>query len=211
MTPTCQAHCYAVRYAQYRSTAQAKYQRNGELSQLPDFAQRMRYFILNEDIKVVRIHTGGDYYSPRYARQWLRIACHLPQVQFFSYTRSWQIPGIQRVLERMAALSNVRVWYSCDRDTGMPPAVPSTVRLCWLMTHHEDVPPKPVDLIFRVQRLRKVPLAMLDGARICPDENGKSYAQAPHCETCGYCWRPRPPDQLSRPNSHTPREVTCST
>ena len=100
MTPTCQAHCYAIRYAQYRTSAQAKYQRNLELSRLPDFAQRMRYFILNQDIKVVRIHTGGDFYSLSMPVNGCVSWRWLPEVQFFSYTRSWRVPGLSGSLIR---------------------------------------------------------------------------------------------------------------
>lgn len=211
MTPACQAYCYAIRYAQYRKVAKAKYQRNLELTRLSDFANRMRYYIINEDIKVVRIHTGGEYYSPEYASQWLRIIRWLPDVQFFSYTRSWQVPVIRRVIDQIAGLPNARIWYSCDRDSGVPSTIPATVRLCWVMTHPDDVPPQPVDLIFRIQRLRKLPLPTVSGARVCPDENGKTYSIAPHCESCGYCWRPLPADYHSLPKPLTRKEVTCST
>ncbi|HQR43008.1 MAG TPA: hypothetical protein PLX97_10005, partial [Gemmatales bacterium] len=47
MTTTCRTHCYAKRFESYRSSAAAKYQKNLELTRLSDFAQRMRYFILN--------------------------------------------------------------------------------------------------------------------------------------------------------------------
>lgn len=192
MTPTCQTHCYAIRYAQYRSSAQAKYQRNLELSKLADFAQRMRYCIINNDVKVVRIHTGGDFYSVRYIRQWLKVIAWLPHVQFFTYSRCWRIPALKPVIDEMAAFSNARLWYSCDQDTGLPSHMPPTVKKCWLMTDAEDVPPQPVDLVFRVRKLRLIPLPQLDGIRVCPDENGKHYPRPPHCESCGTCWRSLP-------------------
>lgn len=192
MTPTCQNHCYAIRYAQYRASTQAKYQRNLELSKLPDFAQRLRYSILNQDVKVVRIHTGGEFYSVRYIRQWLKVIAWLPQVSFFTYTRCWRISALKQVIDEMAAFSNARLWYSCDVDTGIPGNVPTNVKLCWLMTHAEDVPPQPVDLVFRVRKLRRIPLSQLAGMRVCPDENGKHYPRPPHCESCGTCWRPLP-------------------
>ena len=100
MTSTCQTHCYAVRYGQYRTSAQAKYQRNLELSRLPDFGQRMRYSILHHEAKVVRIHTGGDFYSVPYVRQWLRVIKWLPEVRFFTYTRSWRLPKLKSVIDR---------------------------------------------------------------------------------------------------------------
>jgi hypothetical protein len=189
MTPTCRAHCYAIRSEAYRAKARAKYQRNWEISQLPDFAQRMRYFILNHDVKVVRIHTGGEFHSPHYARQWLRIIRWLPDVRFYCYTRAWQIAPLKRVIDRMADYHNARVWYSCDRDTGLPSAVPARVRISWLMTRPDEIPPSTTDLVFRVARLRRQPQTRLNGVRICPDETGKTYSQPPHCESCGYCWR----------------------
>lgn len=209
MTPTCRMHCYAIRFSQYRATAHAKYQRNLDLSRMPDFAQRMRYFIVNEGIRVVRQHTGGDYYCVPYARKWLQVIRWLPHVQFYTYTRSWRIPGIKRVIDQMAELPNVRIWFSCDRDTGFPEQVPAQVKLCWLMTHPEDAPPRPVDLVFRIQRLRKLPLATVNDSRVCPDENGKAYAIAPHCESCGFCWHPSP-STPSLPLLEPTREVTCS-
>jgi len=215
MTPTCQTHCYAIRFAQYRTTAQAKYQRNLELSKLPDFAQRMRYFILNHEVKVVRIHTGGEFYSTRYIRQWQLIAAKLPNVLFYTYTRSWRTPSLKVEIDRLAELANVRVWYSCDRETCIPAEVPTRVRLCWLMTHPEDMPPQPVDLVFRIKRLRKQPLKSLQGVRICPDENGKQYARPPHCESCGLCWRPlsqaTSSERIALPLYTTTEEVPCPT
>lgn len=211
MTATCQSHCYAKRIEAYRSSAAAKYQKNLELTRLPDFAQRMRYFILIHDVKVVRIHTGGEFYSVRYIRQWQRVIDWLPEVQFFTYTRSWRIPALKVEIDRLAASPNARVWYSCDMETGIPADVPANVRLCWLMTHPKDVPLQPVDLIFRILRLRKLPLPTVSGSRVCPDENGKTYAVAPHCESCGYCWRQLPSDHHSLLKPLKLKEVTCST
>lgn len=216
MTATCRSHCYAIRYAQYRSSAQAKYQRNLELTRMPDFDQRMRYFILNHEVKVVRIHTGGEFHTVGYVRQWLRVICWLPQVRFFTYTRSWQVPALKVVIDHMADYPNARLWYSCDKDTGIPSTVPANVRLCWLMTDADDLPPKPVDLVFRIKRLRKQPLDRLQGTRVCPDENGKQYARPPHCESCGHCWHPMPSDisgeRIALPLLHTNSgEVSCQT
>src|SRR5262245_25954902 len=128
MTPACRRHCYAVRTEAYRPGARARYARNLALSRLPDFAQRVRYFILNHDVEVVRVHTGGEFYSAAYARKWLRVMRALPGVRFFFYTRSWRVAAIRPVLERMAALPNCRAWFSCDRDPGLPAARPPGAR-----------------------------------------------------------------------------------
>lgn len=216
MTVTCHRHCYARRFESYRSSATAKYHKNLELTKLPDFAQRMRYFILNNEVRVVRIHTGGELYSVRYIRQWLRVIGWLPDVRFFTYTRSWQLPSLKVAIDTMADYPNAQLWYSCDKDTGIPSDVPAKVRLCWLMTDADDLPPQPVDLVFRIKRLRNQPLDRLQGTRICPDENGKQYARPPHCESCCHCWRPLPPvhsgERIALPLLHTnPREVSCQT
>jgi hypothetical protein len=195
MTPSCRRHCYAVRVEHYRPSAAARYRRNLALSRRKDFARRLHAFLVAHHVRVVRIHTGGEFYSARYARQWLRIARRSRRVRFFTYTRAWRVPAIKAVLDALAALSNCRVWYSCDRYTGIPPDVPPGVRVTWLMTAEDDHPPAGSHLVFRVHRLRRRPLAEVNGARVCPAEDGLDYPRLPTCDRCGICWRPvdRPP------------------
>lgn len=90
----------------------------------------------------------------------------------------------------MAAEPNLQLWFSCDRDTGVPNSVPESVRLAWLMTTTSDLPPRPVDLLFRVQALRRTPLAMIDGMLVCPAEDGQTRRQPVTCDQCRNCWRP---------------------
>ncbi len=53
----------------------------------------------------------------------------LPRVTFYFYTRSWSVPKIRAVIDRMGRLPNCVAWFSCDIDTGTPADVPSGVRL----------------------------------------------------------------------------------
>ncbi|MCE9564273.1 MAG: hypothetical protein K8U57_19695 [Planctomycetes bacterium] len=191
ITPTCQRHCYATALEQFRPTAAARYQQNLALTQRRDFATRMRAFLVAHAVRVVRVHVGGDFTSERYASAWCRVIRKSPGVQFYFYTRAWRVAEIKRVIDRMAELPNCRAWYSVDRDTGIPTDVPERVRLAWLATAPDDRPPPEVHLVFRIRRLRSLPVPS-DGPTICPTETPRSSERAVTCERCGHCWRPSP-------------------
>lgn len=189
MTPTCGNHCYAVAMARYRPAAANAYRRNLASARRHDFVQRVRAFLLLHDVRVVRVHVGGDFFSARYARKWLRIMRRSPRTRFYFYTRSWRVPAIKAVIDRMATLANSRVWYSTDRDTGVPADIPARVRVAWLMSDATDLPPSGTNLVFRVRRLHRLPVpSML--APVCPTEDGQTRAVRVTCEMCGLCWRP---------------------
>lgn len=198
MTSTCGQHCYGIALERYRPTAAAKYRRNLVLSRRRDFARRMRAFIVAHAIRIVRIHVGGDFYSSEYARKWHRIVRGSPRTRFFCYTRSWRVAAIKAALDRLSRLPNCRVWYSADRDTGVPAGVPPRVRVAWLMTAPDDVPPTSVDLIFRTRRLRRQP-PLNSGLPVCPAEDGVVRTQPATCDVCGRCWRPAPGRRIPLP------------
>jgi len=194
MTATCRKHCYAVRTEQYRATAKIHYEKNLKLTRKKDFVRRMRAFLIAHHVRVVRIHTGGEFYSARYARKWRRIVRRSPRVRFFAYSRAWRVPAIRAELEALAREPNCQIWFSVDRDTGVPDVLPEPVRLAWLMTATDDVPPVPVDLIFRVRALRRRPLATLGDSPVCPAEDGFDRPVPATCDTCRTCWRPPAPN-----------------
>lgn len=190
MSDECREHCYARSFERLRPAALARYERNLSLSRLPDFARRVRYFILAHEIAVVRLHTGGEFYSAAYARKWLRVMRRLPVVRFFFYTRAWRDASIRAVLEQMAGLPNCRVWYSCDRGTGVPDPVPPRIHLAWLMTSADDVPPPDMQLTFRIRWLRRQPQTRVNGIRVCPEEDGITRKARITCDRCRLCWKP---------------------
>ncbi len=198
MTAACRSDCYAVAVERYRPAAAARYRANLILSRGRDFVRRVRAFLIAHGVRVVRVHTGGDFYSARYARKWLRIMRRSPRVRFFFYTRSWRVPAIKAVIDRMAGLPNCRAWYSADVDTGVPADVPPHVRMAWLMTAPGDHPPPGTDLMFRVRRLRRRP-EPAPGPRVCPAEDGVVRARPVTCEACGVCWRPTPVGRVPLP------------
>jgi hypothetical protein len=190
MTPACKRVCYAARLESYRPSAAKRYESNLRMSRRRSFVRRIRAFLIANHVRVLRIHAGGEFHSRRYARKWLTIIRRSPKVKFFTYTRSWRVLTIREVLEEMAAESNMQLWFSCDRDTGLPDEVPERVRLAWLMTVANDLPPRAVDLLFRVQALRRTPLAMIDGIPVCPAEDGHKRRHVVTCDQCRTCWRP---------------------
>lgn len=194
LSPTCSSHCYAVAMERYRPAATAKYRRNLRASRRRDFVRRVVAFLIAHRVAVVRIHTAGDYYSPRYARKWLAIMRRSPRVIFYFYTRSWRIPEIRAVLDQMSTVPNCVAWFSCDIDTGVPVNVPTGVRLAWLSVSEDDVPPDGIDLVFRVRSLRRQPVAP-GSPPVCPAEDGVPRLHRTTCDVCGRCWRPVPDAQ----------------
>ena len=179
--------CYAQRGRWVFPKVQAALRRNWEASRHPFFAERMIREVRRRRAGVVRIHASGDFYDARYVRSWARVARNCPWVTFYAYTRSWQLPGLRAELVGLAALPNVRLWYSADQDTGMPSDLPEGVRVAWLQEDSEDAVPKGVDLIFRVHRLRRAPVKRIGLTLVCPVEQGSGTSTT--CTSCGLCWK----------------------
>ena len=202
MSELCSRHCYARRMEGFRPAVLARYEVNRRLSLSPAFARRVRAFLVAHAVSVVRLHVGGDFYSVAYARKWLRVMRRSPRVRFYFYTRAWRDEAMRGVLGRMAELPNCRAWYSCDRETGVPSAIPPGVRLAWLSVAPDDVPPASASLAFRVRGLRRHEATHLGGVRVCPAEDGTPRAEPVTCERCQSCWQPLPaagPVRMSLP------------
>lgn len=193
MTPACRRVCYAARLESYRPNAARRYETNLKRSRRRGFVRRIRAFLVANHVRILRIHAGGEFFSARYTRKWLAIIRRSPRVRFYTYTRSWRVPVVREVLEAMAAEPNLQLWYSADRDTGLPDCVPERVRVAWLMTEADDVPPRPVDLMFRVRPLRRMPLTVVEETPVCPAEDGLPRKEPMTCGRCRTCWRPARP------------------
>lgn len=93
----CKQFCFAFSEQKRYPSAMAHRARSWALSKSIDFIS-----VINAELKeltkrhgiggfAVRVHASGDFYSPRYARDWARIARANPLVQFYAYTKSIHI------------------------------------------------------------------------------------------------------------------------
>lgn len=84
----CKQYCYDkkadIRYPNVRP----KRDYNKQATLRNSFTYRMRNEIIDSAADVVRVHSGGDFYSAEYVKKWWEIANSLPDVQFYAYTKS---------------------------------------------------------------------------------------------------------------------------
>lgn len=185
-TPLCESHCYARQGHYHHVNVQTFHRKCLQAARGAWFALRLAAEIKLRRVAVLRLHAAGDFYSPEYTRAILMVVRACPRTRFFAYTRSWRVPEIAPLLAKLARLPNMRLWYSCDRDSGVPSRVPRRVRLAWMQTDLEPLP-DGTDLVFRTDPLRRRPGKYADGVLVCPKENG-SHAQL-SCTTCRLCWQ----------------------
>src|SRR6202030_1664315 len=120
--------------------AQPHYRRALAASQEDGFAVRLATEGKRRWAGCVRIHGSGDFYSAEYVRAWIAVVRACPGTRFYAYTRSWRVPEIAGALADLAKCQNVRLWYSCDKDTGIPVTTPRRVTLAWMQTAADDLP-----------------------------------------------------------------------
>jgi hypothetical protein len=80
--------CYARKGAYIWPAARNAYQWRYEQTKLDSFVDDMVVAITKSKAKFIRVHDSGDYYSIDYINKWLAIANALPNVNFYSYTKS---------------------------------------------------------------------------------------------------------------------------
>lgn len=193
-TKICAKACYATKGRYRTHVVQKSLVANAALARRPDFDRRASAELITKQAKLVRVHPSGDLFSVGYATAWLRIMRSCPETTFWLYSRGWRNPKIRTVLKHMARLKNVRVWFSADADTGLPKNPPARVRVAWLMAAEGQLPPRPVDLVFRTKGLKSVVAETVpSGAStspVCPTETGLPGAKDVTCETCKKCFEP---------------------
>lgn len=188
-----EALCYAT-HNRYKNSFVAKPRlENYVLACRDDFAELVLAELPHHRQRVVRPHDSGDLFSEAYAQQWLRVMKASPNLRFFIFSRSWRVREINAVLGEMASLSNARVWYSVDRETGWPSKLPEKGRVAYMQADAGDLPDRPTDLVFRDHAARGEAARRVGGALVCPYENG--FTRDPseggtvfNCHNCGLCW-----------------------
>lgn len=86
----CKFRCYAASgEAVFTRTRQLRWH-NFELLQKARTTSKMVELIqssINNKIKVIRIHSSGDFYSKAYFNAWVQIAINNPDITIFGYTK----------------------------------------------------------------------------------------------------------------------------
>ena len=185
MSRECGDRCYAMRSRFAWDPVQAKYFRNYEISLREDFPSIVTDLLsrMRRDRPDVRLHVSGDIYDRAYGGKWLEVVKQSQHVRFLAYTRSWRVPEIVPVLEELAACRNFRMFYSADRETGLPRRKPAAVRIAWMQIDEAEAH-KGVDLYFRDHSLRKTPRKHVGGTMVCPPENGTTHTTCDRCQIC---------------------------
>lgn len=185
-TSICERVCYATRSRFRFPNVRDKLQANYDATLRDDFVDRMVAECLVKGVMVLRWHCSGDVYSASYAEKMLAVMQRTPKVKHYLYSRSFRCDDICTILEQMALLPNVRMWWSCDADV-IPSSVPKGVRLAFLLTR-EGEEPQLADLLFRVKRLRKKPTPKLAlPVLTCPAETAAGQGKIV-CGTCRHCF-----------------------
>lgn len=86
----CKFRCYAASIESAFSASRKAHWRNFDALRKLKTVDDMANLILSElpkDIKIVRIHSSGDYFSKRYFQAWVKVAELRPDVKFFGYTK----------------------------------------------------------------------------------------------------------------------------
>lgn len=164
-------------------SVQDRLRRCYEAAMKPNFIKRVIKEVRRRGLLLIRLHCSGDFFSQQYAERWLAIMTALPRVKFWLYSRSWRVPAIEAVLRCMAVLPNCRVWFSLDRDTGLPAERPEGVRYAYLQDNGEMI--DEADLVFRTRNMltaSRVGLPM-----VCPTDTVQGR-KSMSCGSCGVCF-----------------------
>ena len=183
-TSVCRTACYALRHRFRFAQVRDRLRWNWQQSRRSDFVERMVAEIRSRGVLVLRLHVAGDFPDAEYAEKWLAIVKRSPRVRFFGYTRSWRIPSIATVLEKIASLHSMRLWFSVDAETGIPEHLPQGVRLAHLQVHDGPLP-ADADLVFRIPRLRTLATLPI----VCDSETVEGKATSVTCGSCARCFR----------------------
>lgn len=213
-TELCAKFCYATLGHFRQHNVRSAYRRNEEASRSSTFVRDMVTEIKTKKIKIVRIHSSGDFYNAAYIRKWVKIAKRFPTTTFYAYTRSWRTRRLLPALQELAKLKNVHLWWSCDAEShqhdGRPPRW-RNVRVAWMHVDANDAIPSYVHLVFRVSKLRPTTAKYIDGRLVCPVESGVQTQVPITCTTCKLCYGSRPiPQKSVSDNKNQLPLLTCA-
>jgi hypothetical protein len=193
-TDACARECYAKKGNFAWPSTRDRHAANLRAARRRSFVRRLTREIERRCGAVVRLHVSGDFFSPGYAKKVLAIVRACPGVMFYAYTRSWRVASIRPVLLALAAEPNFRMWWSADRDSGVPFPIPQHVRMAWMMSEPDEERTHAdliglCDLVFRTRKCRERVALKVASVTVCPVENGTPAGHDATCGACGICWR----------------------
>lgn len=201
----CRNECYACKGFYNYPSVEDSLQANFRLAKSMAFVPTISRFIAKRSPDTVRIHVSGDFYSEGYLKKWSRVVRNNPGTLFYAYTRSWRSrsgdtsPWLGRLLE-FASEPNVRLWFSCDSETGAPPRS-RKVRRAYMATSDYDSPSFLVDLVFRTNTGTELKRDPRTSVLVCPVEQGLSGSHDLQCSSCRLCFDDSRQASLGKPRS----------
>jgi hypothetical protein len=125
--------CYASKAELLYPTVYRKRQINWITSQSTSFVGLMVNEIRTEAVKVIRLHSSGDFYNWEYFQKWVEISAALPDVTFFGYTKSPYV--VDEVISKKFNMHFVYSW------GGLRDEFANTLKLptCYVDIHGENV------------------------------------------------------------------------
>lgn len=119
-TPACAASCYlgfgAFTYPAAKNSRNRNYAYVVRALKQSTLVAEMTKAIKAKKLKTLRVHDGGDFFSPSYTRAWVEIVRNTPNVSYWGYTRSWATPQILKELLKLGRQPNFALWLSLDQD-----------------------------------------------------------------------------------------------
>ena len=105
--PNVEFRCFSASMEARQPSVRLSRWRNFDLLRAAGTADAMSALILESlpsKATLVRIHVGGDFFSPAYFRAWVQVAESRPGVTFYAYTKS-----VAYLPERASLPSNLRI------------------------------------------------------------------------------------------------------
>ena len=87
----CVKGCYATMGAYLFSNVARVFEARLKLSQSPNFVNTICLELKRRNVRRVRIHDSGDFYSEGYLQDWLFIMHANPRVRFYAYTKMYSL------------------------------------------------------------------------------------------------------------------------
>jgi len=218
-TELCAYHCYMRNLEDFRNHLSILAYHNLWATKQPEFEQDMIDSLVSG---LLRLHVGGDFYSPKYVRMWYNILSIRSDITMWTYTRSWNNKNratrrrFKRWIRKLNDLPNAQIILSYDETMDHPHNRGFVdFRTAYMSTDDatEDV---EADIVLRTG-LRKRIKVLFGDSPVCPTENGlakNGLMKKPTCSQCRWCFQDchgiQPPmdiPALSRKFQH--REGEC--